>query len=367
MTSRGTWLALLALAGCRPGDFDELRDDPIGRYDAGSTAVDAASGDGSLDAGSDAGMRAPPRDASELPPASDAALACSGSDLSADPKHCGRCGLDCAAPHAESSCVTSQCRRTCEAGYGDCNGDLGLGRDGDGCETRVEDSLSHCGECGIRCGATDGVPACKVRSCVETVSILTSLPVGRSYGSQTGGGPYPISQRCPPGDVLIGLAGKVGQTIYGFGVLCGRMSLGRVGSGYAVSVRPTTEGAQIGNNVTGMPASYRLECPADTVVSAVSGSTEYWQGTATEPNVKSLKLTCAAVVVAADARVSLEANATPLSVGVPNPLQGFSFDERCGAAGLVEGFSGRSGAYIDSIAVHCATLRIEDRPGTAVR
>jgi hypothetical protein len=48
-----------------------------------------------------------------------------------DPHNCGMCGHDCYEPHAFAGCIAGSCGGlTCDAGYRDCNGNLGMGADG---------------------------------------------------------------------------------------------------------------------------------------------------------------------------------------------------------------------------------------------
>lgn len=69
--------------------------------------------------------------------------------LASDVSHCGTCTRVCSFPHASASCSGGRCvRGSCEALWGDCNGNPL-----DGCETSLVTS-SNCGRCGLRCGGS---------------------------------------------------------------------------------------------------------------------------------------------------------------------------------------------------------------------
>jgi hypothetical protein len=75
--------------------------------------------------------------------------------------HCGACGNACPArPHAEPTCAAGRCGIRCEAGYGDCDGDPA-----NGCETDTRATVAHCGRCGNECRIVGGTPACIDASC----------------------------------------------------------------------------------------------------------------------------------------------------------------------------------------------------------
>lgn len=75
-----------------------------------------------------------------------------------DPDHCGGCGLACPElPHAERGCGDTCTIWRCNAGYGDCNGEVS-----DGCEVALSRDAQNCGGCGQACspGATCKNGAC---------------------------------------------------------------------------------------------------------------------------------------------------------------------------------------------------------------
>jgi hypothetical protein len=82
------------------------------------------------------------------------------SDLkSAD--HCGLCSASCRFSHAAASCEAGQCKLgACEAGYTDCDSDVG-----NGCE-RALDTISDCGACSTRCAkGAHGAAVCEDGKC----------------------------------------------------------------------------------------------------------------------------------------------------------------------------------------------------------
>lgn len=75
------------------------------------------------------------------------------ADLQSDPSNCGECGRSCVVSHGTASCTAGVCGLgTCDAGWGDCDGDLG-----NGCEVPVECDASAA--CMTACGST-GVTVC---------------------------------------------------------------------------------------------------------------------------------------------------------------------------------------------------------------
>jgi len=109
---------------------------------------------------------APPPDAGR--DAGDAA-AC----VSMTPGNC--CGVACPTrPHASAAtCAEGRCGIVCDAGFGDCDGNLT-----NGCETDVSASTSHCGACGAACAAG--------RACVRSACVCPPLR-GDCDGDATNG------------------------------------------------------------------------------------------------------------------------------------------------------------------------------------
>lgn len=65
--------------------------------------------------------------------------------------HCGACDTPCPTlPHAQATCAEGQCSYTCDAGFSDCDADLGA-QGSNGCESSLSDDVSHCGVCALSC------------------------------------------------------------------------------------------------------------------------------------------------------------------------------------------------------------------------
>jgi hypothetical protein len=78
-----------------------------------------------------------------------------------DVAHCGGCGMACAArPHATNRCDSGRCAFTCDAGYGDCDGNAD-----NGCEVDLRRDPAHCGQCTTACNPPNGTPACVDGAC----------------------------------------------------------------------------------------------------------------------------------------------------------------------------------------------------------
>jgi hypothetical protein len=68
-------------------------------------------------------------------------------DLQVSTDHCGACGTVCPRrANGSPACRAGVCGVACNAGFGDCDGDVS-----NGCETDVTSSTSHCGACGASC------------------------------------------------------------------------------------------------------------------------------------------------------------------------------------------------------------------------
>ena len=69
-------------------------------------------------------------------------------------EHCGACQTACQAkPNTTAGCASSTCTYACNDPWRNCNGGTGTtdGPDADGCETRVDNDVRHCGACGRVC------------------------------------------------------------------------------------------------------------------------------------------------------------------------------------------------------------------------
>lgn len=83
------------------------------------------------------------------------------AELDADVEHCGTCGNSCSQNHATATCDAGKCAGTCAAGFANCNGDLGA----DGCEVDTENTVEHCGGCGIACSSQHVSAKCHAGIC----------------------------------------------------------------------------------------------------------------------------------------------------------------------------------------------------------
>ncbi len=68
-------------------------------------------------------------------------------DLQRDVAHCGMCGARCQAPNGVPACAAGRCAiDTCTAGFANCNGNVA-----DGCEANLSTDGTNCGRCGTAC------------------------------------------------------------------------------------------------------------------------------------------------------------------------------------------------------------------------
>jgi hypothetical protein len=85
--------------------------------------------------------------------------------------HCGGCGERCDPPHvAISLCESGMCQIDgsqpnggCDPGYADCDGNVE-----NGCEVNLKTNAEHCGTCETECSANNGAPSCKSGICEIT-------------------------------------------------------------------------------------------------------------------------------------------------------------------------------------------------------
>ncbi len=75
--------------------------------------------------------------------------------------NCGSCGAVCGSPNAAPSCATGSCVLNCETGFDDCDGVKA-----NGCETNLDTSATHCGQCLRGCSTTETLGlVCKDGKC----------------------------------------------------------------------------------------------------------------------------------------------------------------------------------------------------------
>jgi hypothetical protein len=76
-------------------------------------------------------------------------------------QHCGACGRTCEFANAGAQCLAGACViGACAAGFANCDGDPG-----NGCETHLASSATHCGRCGGYCNFPNASPTCMASAC----------------------------------------------------------------------------------------------------------------------------------------------------------------------------------------------------------
>lgn len=93
-------------------------------------------------------------------------------DLATDVDNCGSCHSSCddptasfPSPYSEGVCSFGTCKRKCNTGRADCNGNID-----DDCETNTNNDPQNCGGCGIVCDAIAGQACVGGRCVVEPCS-----------------------------------------------------------------------------------------------------------------------------------------------------------------------------------------------------
>jgi hypothetical protein len=90
---------------------------------------------------------------------------CSGAcvDTQTNLAACGACGRACAINNASPACRAGACAiERCNQGFGDCNSMAS-----DGCETNLQNDITHCGACGMACRPLDNATVvCRAGACV---------------------------------------------------------------------------------------------------------------------------------------------------------------------------------------------------------
>ncbi|MFC1642107.1 hypothetical protein ACFL5O_05380 [Myxococcota bacterium] len=90
------------------------------------------------------------------------------TNLEADVENCGECGIACPGIYGRPTCSQGQCNIVCDADRGNCD-DEGLTRTG--CETDLQTSRQHCGECGRPCTNEHGDTLCEEGLCQPTCHV----------------------------------------------------------------------------------------------------------------------------------------------------------------------------------------------------
>jgi len=77
-----------------------------------------------------------------------------------DARNCGGCGVRCeTGDNAVPACIAGACALTCDDGFGDCDGDMA-----NGCEGDLTGDAANCGRCGSVCPMT--LPLCIASDCI---------------------------------------------------------------------------------------------------------------------------------------------------------------------------------------------------------
>jgi hypothetical protein len=104
--------------------------------------------------------------------------------------NCGGCGLTCPThPNSSPNCLGGNCGISCNAGFGNCDGNLV-----NGCEINLLTDLNNCGACGNVCILSNANAACTFGSCV--ISSCTG-------GFTNCNGITADGCECPPGSTCI--------------------------------------------------------------------------------------------------------------------------------------------------------------------
>jgi hypothetical protein len=76
--------------------------------------------------------------------------------------NCGRCGNACPStiPNATPTCTAGACGFTCNAGFGNCDGNAA-----NGCETDLGTTARNCGRCGNVCNLANATSVCTAGAC----------------------------------------------------------------------------------------------------------------------------------------------------------------------------------------------------------
>ncbi len=79
--------------------------------------------------------------------------------------NCGACNAACVNPNGTTSCVSGQCSPSCSSGFANCDGN-----DANGCETNLNTTTNHCGQCGRVCLNPNGTTSCVGGTCTPACS-----------------------------------------------------------------------------------------------------------------------------------------------------------------------------------------------------
>jgi hypothetical protein len=172
---------------------------------------------------------------------------------------------------------------------------------------------------------------------------------------------------CPPNEVVVGIEGvgadldasSLRDTVWGIAARCAHLGLRRTTTGYVVDIYPDPTALPLqGGNIAPLPSTFIFNCPQSpepTIVSEVSGSTGR-PGSYTE-DLNVITLGCSTVRVDESLQVRVDSPVVTKTIG---SSQGhvMDFSNVCDPGAAVNGFTGRSGAFVDAISISCANLSV---------
>ncbi|MEZ4407595.1 MAG: hypothetical protein R3A52_14120 [Polyangiales bacterium] len=267
--------------------------------------------------------------------------------VSDNPAHCGRCGNACPVrANAVPSCSSGVCGVTCNAGFGDCDGDPS-----NGCEVDLRTSTGNCGACGTACSVSNGTPACVATACAVAAC---NAGYGNCDGSAGNGCEVNLS-RDPANCGACGM--RRDEVCNGNDTDCN----GTVDNGCPTSVGDTASTGVSPSYGGGGGSPYTIACPAGRWVTGI-----YGRGGS---RVDNIGIICSEPVFEVDRstnpytyRVSFR-NAA--AVGAVGGGGGSPFTYNCPAGSAVMRVQGRSGSRLDQIRVECYGWTVSNRPGRA--
>ena len=379
-------LAWLSLSACNPGAFDSAprREDATvekapkaqAGADAGSARSEAMAGAVAASSGSAMARRQPVPEKTDpleedagpkrTPPPQDKAPPMTEPE----PAKPAPCREACTAAHATGSCEAGACHFECNAGYGDCDGDLARASKGSGCETPLAADLAHCGRCDQACSVpTAGYASCANATCMQHALSYAAVTPGLLHGTPN---MTRVMQLCPDGMVLSGLDGYVDDDWIADSLRlhCSPLALASSPDGPTVSVgdavMPLPLNGGLGwEAVAKEHTPYEMQCAPGEVVSEVQVSLwSHWANAQGEPyvTIKDFSLRCAAPHVE-NGRVVLGDTGPALSTGVSRDVEmGMSASDSCGMNGLIRGFTLGYVTNIDELTTLCGQVRVSAEP-----
>jgi hypothetical protein len=218
----------------------------------------------------------------------------------------------------------------------------------------LSSDVNNCGMCDFKCPfVTGGVAFCKAGACSAYKITSIEQAVNPSVFAGDGGAPFRLT--CPRNEVVIGLRGVGSDAVYGLGASCGRIDLSQTSNGYSTNVVPTGTLPIVGGNIAGPPPTFTVDCPAQSVMTDVAGTT--WMPDTWPETLKMISWNCSQVTVNAARELVIGPSIATRMAGI-DTITLHTFSTPCPPSAAVNGFAGRSGAFLDALAVSCATLAV---------